>query len=397
MGVDVKLDPVKDEARFYQLTLYAFNRQDTPQRQAFFGQLYRHSLAYGAIEDGELSSGFLAFPFETQFHQNRIPMRGISYVSSYPEDSGHGNITKLMHRFFEDCQADQVPLAYLAPFSFPFYRRFGFEQVFDRVHYHVQTRDVGKLALPDFAKTDEVSIKRESFAQAGPSIAAFHEAHPFNQGGGTIRSAWWQDYLTLKHATWEVATCLVAGKLEGYVIYSRDGNQQLSIQEFFWTSKTAYWQLLNFIARHKGTYAAFDYISGDPRPRIDAFSDPHVKKSMTATSEAYMMARIVDLPMFFKYYHVPTDRDFKLTLTVTDDFLPANNRTWQLTGQNGTIACQPTDDAAELTIDIRELTQILLGYRRAEDLMQLNLNTDQAAALNRLVQPNLVPMLWDYF
>ncbi|WP_179394605.1 GNAT family N-acetyltransferase [Lacticaseibacillus absianus] len=392
------LDPLTEEARFYQLTLYAFNRPDTPERQRFFSQLYRHSEAYGAFDAEALSSGFLSIPFTMQLGGDQLAARGISYVSSYPEDSGHGNITALMRQFFNDCQANQVPVAYLAPFSFPFYRRFGFEQVFDRTQYHLLTRDVGQVPLPAFAQAHAVRIVRRPYRDVIDLITPLHNAHPFNRSGGIVREDWWTQYLALKHPTWEVALCYIDDHLEGDVVYIRDRNVSLSLQEFFWTSRTAYWQLLSFIARHKGTYASFDYVSGDPRPRLDAFVDPHTKKSLRVTNQAYMMARIIDLPQFLAQYRLPATRHIALTLTVRDELIATNDQTWHITSADGHLHCDPSAATPDLpTLNIRDLTQLLFGYRRAEDLLTLDLTPEQSAALNALVKPDLTPMLWDYF
>ena len=42
-------------------------------------------------------------------------------------------------------RAEGVTLSYLAPFSYGFYRRFGYEQTFDQTHFEIQTADLPRL------------------------------------------------------------------------------------------------------------------------------------------------------------------------------------------------------------------------------------------------------------
>ena len=69
-------------------------------------------------------------------------MVGIGYVASYPEARGQGGINQIMEKILEDCRYRKVSLSYLAPFSYPFYRRYGYEQSFDKISYQLNSRDV---------------------------------------------------------------------------------------------------------------------------------------------------------------------------------------------------------------------------------------------------------------
>lgn len=65
-----------------------------------------------------------------------------------------------MEKILEDCRDRKVSLSYLAPFSYPFYRRYGYEQSFDKISYQLNSRDV------PFIKKKSGKIKRMDFEDA---------------------------------------------------------------------------------------------------------------------------------------------------------------------------------------------------------------------------------------
>jgi predicted acetyltransferase len=60
-----------------------------------------------------------------------MKMSGIGDVASYPETRGSGGIRNIFSAIFNDLHENGTELSYLAPFSQPFYRKFGYETVFD--------------------------------------------------------------------------------------------------------------------------------------------------------------------------------------------------------------------------------------------------------------------------
>ena len=151
---------------FYQLYLYAFTNPDSAERRAFFDHRYQHSEKYGIKYDGRLGSGMLSIPFQVNFHGVKYKMNGIGDVMSYPEYGGHGAITKLMRQAFQDMLANKVALSYLAPFSYKFYRRFGYEEVFDQTIYRVKNTDLPRIRVDSQAG----SMERLSLKDAIPYI-----------------------------------------------------------------------------------------------------------------------------------------------------------------------------------------------------------------------------------
>ncbi|WP_367365055.1 enhanced intracellular survival protein Eis [Pediococcus parvulus] len=319
----------KNLDEFYQLYLYAFNNQDSEERRAFFNDRYEHSKVYGLLNGDKLSSGMLSIPFKVNFHGVTYKMNGIGDVMSYPEFGGHGAITALMRQAFADMRSDDVALSYLAPFSYEFYRRFGYEEVFDRAVYKIKNTDLPRVKLSE----ERGQFLRLPLEDAISLIDEVYENNAQSRNGGLKRENWWWHYLGLKHPRWQVGVYLEDGQnASGYVIYEAAGNT-FKIQEIMYTNQLSYQYLQRFICQHESMFEEFEYASGDPKGFPDVMANPYV---VNVKIMPYMMARIINLQKFVDTY--PFIQKVKsLRLGVKDELIPQNNGIWRLkVNVNGT-------------------------------------------------------------
>ncbi|WP_444965013.1 GNAT family N-acetyltransferase [Pediococcus pentosaceus] len=385
----------KDLEEFYQLYLYAFTNLDSKGRRTFFDHRYNHALKYGIKHNGKLRSGMLSIPFHVNFHGVKYKMNGIGDVMSYPEYGGNGAITQLMQQAFNDMLEDNVALSYLAPFSYDFYRRFGYEEVFDRTIYRVKNTDLPRVKIDKKIG----SIERLTLAEAIPFIKEVYANNPNSHNAGLIREDWWWDYLVLKHPHWQVGVYFSEDHLSaGYVIY--EGlDTTFSIQEIMFTNWESFQYLSRFICQHESMFSTFEYASGDPLGHPDILKNP---SNVEVQIKPYMMARIINLETFINHY--PFLKKIKSTrVAVTDKMLPANNGIWRLLiNANGTSFEKISDNEnnmADIRISIQELTKVLLGYRSLNELNRIGAIRGSYEAITNLdaTLRKEPPMLWDYF
>lgn len=385
----------KDLEEFYQLYLYAFTNLDSKGRRTFFDHRYNHALKYGIKHNGKLGSGMLSIPFHVNFHGVKYKMNGIGDVMSYPEYGGNGAITQLMQQAFNDMLEDNVALSYLAPFSYDFYRRFGYEEVFDRTIYRVKNTDLPRVKIDKKIG----SIERLTLAEAIPFIKEVYVNNPNSHNAGLIREDWWWDYLVLKHPHWQVGVYFSEDHLSaGYVIY--EGlDTTFSIQEIMFTNWESFQYLSRFICQHESMFSTFEYASGDPLGHPDILKNP---SNVEVQIKPYMMARIINLETFINHY--PFLKKIKSTrVAVTDKMLPANNGIWRLLiNANGTSFEKISDNEnnmADIRISIQELTKVLLGYRSLNELNRIGAIRGSYEAITNLdaTLRKEPPMLWDYF
>ncbi len=378
-----------DEAAFYQLYLYAFNKMDSPQRRTFFSQRYQHAWVYGLRDQQQLVSGLYSIPLQVNFHGTIYQMNGIGDVMSAPEFSGRGGAGTLLQAALTEMAAKGVTLSYLAPFSFRYYRRFGYEQVFDHTLYQLASSDLPRLNFEIHGK-----IVRLPLATAWPQLQNLYAAQPVNQRGGLLRPTWWWQYLVAKNSAWEVALRYdEQQQLTGYLIYQRTATT-FAIQEWQFSDSATYQALALFISKHGTSYQQFSYAAPTP-VQLDRLAEPY---TLSATTIPYMMARIVNLADFLQRY--PFVHAFTpITLTISDPILPANQATWQLQRQHGQTQVQKVATTGDLALSIQSLTKALFGYRQLTDLLRYGEISGDAQVAQQLDQALVqeAPSLIDYF
>ncbi|AVK63620.1 GNAT family N-acetyltransferase [Lactobacillus sp. CBA3606] len=394
MTENLRLTTDADREAFYQLYQYAFNNHDSPQRRQFFMARYQHGWIYGRHEQQQLVSGLYSLPMQVNFHGVTYPMHGIGDVMSAPEYSGRGGAGKLLTAALHDMAAQQVPLSYLAPFSYGYYRQFGYEQTFTHTEQVLPAANLPRLKPTDLSGTI-TRYGNDGIAR----INDFYAAQPINQRGGLIRSTWWCHYLTLKH-DWSVAIYRNAtNQIEGYLIYERQATN-FAIQEWTTSTPVAFERLAAFITKHGTTFDTFSYTAPSDDNNLADLAAPEALKIQTTP---YMMARIVDLPAFLKRYPFTTTDLAPLRLAITDPVLTQNQGIWTLSITAGTVTLNrvtPTlDGAAAVRLSIQRLTQALFGTRTLTQAWQHGQVTGDMAAIKRL-DASLVttkPALIDYF
>ncbi|WP_143808218.1 GNAT family N-acetyltransferase, partial [Oenococcus oeni] len=115
--------------------------------------------SYGIMNGSKLGSGLFSIPFEVNFHGVDYKMNGIGDVMSAPEFGGQGGAGKLMNEALFDMYKNHVTLSYLAPFSFGYYRRFGFEQVFDHTQVEIKSESLLRIKNAEHGHVERISIK----------------------------------------------------------------------------------------------------------------------------------------------------------------------------------------------------------------------------------------------
>lgn len=387
-----RLTTVKDHDLFYQLYLYAFNRNDSEYRRSFFNPRYEHAATYGIKQDGQMISALYMLPFKVNFHGQRYSMGGVGDVMSAPEYSGRGGASQLIREALADMYQEGVELSYLAPFSLEFYRRLGYEQTFNHIEYRIACRDLPRVRVAD----DDSRIVRGTLTDMYTDLKSLFERSDISQRGGIVREDWWWQYLDLRNG-WDVALyCDASGVAKGYLIYSREGTQ-LTIKEFVAESVSAHQHLLSFIVKHQVTFDEIIYDAPDTDFLLDYLPNGD---NVRATIKPYMMARIVHLGHFMSKYPVAQGASADLVFKLSDNDVAANDGYWHLCVADGKIHLEKVSETADAAqISIQQLTKIFMGAQSATELAkrgQIIATADQATEIDSL-RVKQSPSLVDYF
>ncbi len=384
-----------DLEQYYQLYLYAFNTPDEPRRRQYFFDRLGHGLSYGLKNNSGLTSALYSLPFTINFHGVTYKMNGIGDVATAPESAGQGGASILLQDALNDMYENNVTLSYLAPFSFAYYRRLGYEQAFSHLHYSLASGDVPSYR----SRHPEGHVSRQPLQNVLPETAAFYGQFS-QQGlkGGLIRDKWWWNYLSIKNE-WQVGLYYDEHeKVQGYVIYEYSPTR-LTVKEFLYGSTAAFEHLLSFIFNHKNSVPKINFDSPDVTYHGDWLGDPY---SLSSRVVPYMMARIVDLKDFLTRYPYLKQTFGPIVLPVKDESLPQNSGVWRLFAQNGQNEIKkigPLTSRDTKYISIQQLTKALFGTTSVLEITTTGkaaLEPQTVKKLNEILVDE-PPELVDYF
>lgn len=375
--------------KFYDLYLYSFNREDSPQRKRVFHERYEHSLVYGLMNGKKLGSGLFSIPFEVNFHGTDYKMNGIGDVMSAPEFGGRGGASKLLNQALSDMYNNKVTLSYLAPFSFGYYRQFGYEQVFD----HTQVTILNDR-LPKIKNQDQGYVKRVKISDIPDELKQLYSSQV--DLGGVNRSQWWWEHMLDKHSDYLAALAYDnEDNLIGYLIYYHQ-EETFYIHEWFNLNPTSQNLLAKFVTKHQSIFKKFVYESPNPDFKADLLSDPY---SATVQVTPYMMARIVNLEDFLKRYPLQ-QQDLDKVFFKVNDTLEWNDHTWSVEVKDGKINVENADgEGVDLELSIQTLTKAMFGYHSLNSLAELGQvkgDLNKIESLDKLFWHEK-PQLIDYF
>ncbi len=382
---------------FDALSAYAFNKTTRVREQKEnFHFLFQHAANWGVWQNKQLTSQLMSIPLTTTIFGRPMTMAGIGNVATYPENRGEGGVRHLFSALFADLRKNQVALSYLAPFSYPFYRKFGYEACFNRKKVTISAENIGKI--PNEKKGRMLRIKWENQEQAA-LIKELHTETLAQTHGTVIREEWWWDYVHGHYPNRQFALCLdEQNRPQGYLIYECQP-AAFVVYELAYKNQFAFRKLQAFISSHSGTFPEFIFYTGTDEPWLKLVTDP---RAYTQSTTPYMMARIVCFDTFIANFpFIAQDKKVELTLKITDETCAWNQGIWYLTIQNGKASVQKiaNEVSATYSASIQTWTALFLGYISLESaIFAEKITTKKTPRISlAALLPQATPTLYDYF
>lgn len=161
-----------------------------------------------------------------------------------------------------------------------------------------------------------------------------------------------------------------AGKARGYLSYSMEdrphAGRNLVCHELQASDPEALRQLLAFLANHDSQVSQIQLMVPSDLPLNLLMRDP-----LQSEVKTWQMLRLLDVARALSEYGSPAELSGSCVIRVHDDWLEHNHGSFKLETSDGKLSCQPSDQAADLELDVRLLAQLISRY----------VNPRQAAAL----------------
>ncbi|MER2063985.1 MAG: GNAT family N-acetyltransferase [Alkalibacterium sp.] len=390
-----KLNQV-DFQEIYDLNVYAFRLEDKEETKKWVKDCIENGRVYGAFSRGKLTSSVIVFPFEVYYNGAVLKMGGIGNVSSYPEARGQGAVRLLMEKALEEMKNKGQVLSYLAPFSYHFYRKFGYEVAFEQRRYTIMPENFGPFEAPE-NRVDRVSYEEEKEA-----IQSVYRQKMTKAIGPLKRTNWLWETKFLPSDKKKVALYRNSGGVpQGYLVYefTGDGQNTFHINELMALTGIAERALWDYIGTHSSSFERFTYTGRSDQRLSHLFHEANVKQQMNA----HMMARIVDMENFLKQFPFKSTEKQDFWLEVSDASAEWNNKVFRLSinGDDITVATEekPVETSSYLKADIQIWTQLFMQYKTVDELRFEGLlsGSEETAQAFKALLPQGTPELYDYF
>lgn len=380
----------------FALNLYAFHFNNKSENKERMEKEFKYGEALGFFSEGQLTSSLILFPFEVYYHGNVLKIGGIGNVTSYPEVRGQGQIRELMETTLKEMKDKGIVLSYLAPFSYHFYRKFGYEVTFEERQYDIKPEDFGSFKAP------KQRVKRVRWKDQREAIKAVYTEKMVDAVGPVKRNNWiWDNRIIVSNkknlAVYEDGK----GVTKGYVLYEFSGENlnHFEIKELMALTGDAEKALWEFVGSHAAGFEQFSFSARSDQKLSHLFREARLEQKIVPG----MMTRIVDMENFLKQFPFKRIKNQTFYLNVTDEIAEWNDKVFKLVLNEGNTSVatveEPEDKTFYMKASIQTWTQLFMQYKKATDLQfegALESSKETAQALQSLL-PEGVPELHDFF
>ena len=316
------------------------------------------SEVWGAFDDDGTCMATVFTPeYESWYHGKTVSCVGIGGVATLPEYRRRGAVREIFNEIFRQAPARGWAVSYLYPFSFDYYRQFGYEMVFKKYKMVFPMKALAKFPRNSDAKLytfrnpemkKDILAVYNAFAQTRRTMFRRDEdTHAYSDDPYKSRS--W----TYVHYTGDTPDALATIRLED------DG---LTVRELCYTSRDGLCSMLGFLRAFDGQAFELRFTDLPDTRDLDAVIGEYV--DVEYYSEASGMGRILLLEELLKKTAYPLEHGcFRLRC---DDTLEWNRGVWDVHYGDGLIRVEklPYDSEYDISASIQSLSRLMLcgGY-----------------------------------
>ena len=313
---------------------------------------------WGLFADGDLQAALTVVPFETHWGSEIVfKLGGIAGVATWAQARGNGYVAELLTESLRAMKERGEVVSALYPFSFAFYRKFGWDWVGEKRRVFLPLAALH--AAPE--GKDVRDITERGGGNVRPKIeAAYTKYARHYRGIFTADTHKWE--ASLSHHDGHTTYVYEYEPTGEYLLWRYDTESRKGIVRE-WTARTpeafrAHLSLLHYLGTQCDT--ATVTVPGN------SFLTAHLMHNgMETKTTPVFMGRVVDFAQAMRgLAPVPDAPNGALRLEVTDKYAPWNAGLWRVGVENGTVFCEPEtaqNAPADVTLDICTLSQAFWG------------------------------------
>jgi len=310
-------------------------------------------------EDGKMMASFACIPFKAYFDGNIVQTNGIGDVSTLPQYRRGGAIRGCFTAALTDMYKNGDVFSYLYPFSYYFYRKFGYE-----VSAHTVIWKVALRALPKGGSGGRIEM-----FEPDSDISGFEQAYSTfaeNYNMMLVRNdILWKRRMTAfnpyNSKQWSFLWRDENDNPGGYLIYCseiKDGKRIMVLRDFGFNSPRALSALLEFLATFSSQYEYAEIPLPDCVP-LDGFICEPAFEQITRRVDYAGMLRVVNVKKALKAAKYKGSGRF--VISVTDDNIPQNNGFFAVEFDGEDKKVYITDEEPDIETDVQNFGRLISG------------------------------------
>ena len=325
-------------------------------------------LYYQALNEAgvHMSSGVLSFR-TLHFAGREMPCGGIGGINTDPEYRRGGLVREIIGEMAAECDRRSIPLTVLHPFSFAYYRSFGFERVADHRVLEFPITALNFVSrYPDLVRCTGDTHNQEllevysTFAKGGRHLMFERDPEHF-----PTKDEKKKVYLSYDKEGRPDGYLIL--EIENYFSVNRMVSVNLHVHELIALTDTAMDKLFGFIRMFEGEMETVKMENIAMIPEVELRLRHYMHTGITILPD--IMARINDVKLFFESVPFPAEAGSFTVKTAEPPRSPwsgdKTNGTWRVTYRNGAATVEKLPDDTEdydFSADIPALTQLVFGY-----------------------------------
>ena len=345
----------------------------------------------GVFEDGRLHASLRILDFQMFFGEERRPCGGIAGVACEPAARGRGYAGALMNRSLELMRERGQYLSSLWPFSFDYYRNYGWEWVGPGHRY--------KVPLALLPAQEDTRFVEPLFEDIPAVLNPAYERFAVRYNGMLVRDdRRWESFQRVwDNRAHSIFVYRRDGGIEGYAkVKYKEKEEEAEASEFVALTNRAYRGLLGVFRRYGMTVKTIEWRAAPDDPLWSILCHWDVETKL----EPQGMSRIVDLKPALEALRPNLSLSGSASIAIQDEKAPWNTGTWRLSTDSGAVDVRADSGDAGVTIDIQALTQVYWGSPSLDWLRKagkIEVRKESDYDLLRLLLPARPVLLLDGF
>ena len=174
------------------------------------------------------------------------------------------------------------------------------------------------------------------------------------------------------------------GEAAGYILYKKSNSERrITIREVVYRDIDALQALWGLVYRHNAECEQVTAIVPASDPTVDLLGE--YKGEMLHRPD--MMLRAIDVKGALQKRHYAEDIRSQLNIEICDGQAPWNHGIWQLSLKDGHGRAEKVKSSADVHMDIKAFTQMVIGFRDAKQLHRVHkIKTASQPMINRLCE-----------